>query len=366
MNKKNVLVLLLFIIIVVVFVTQFQKHNEKLKQKELKEEVLYLVKNAKLNQAGNILDSDASISEYGFGKLETANHGKLDLGRASKQYTGGKIIVHINGKIEATFYNDKWCATYNHTTGDVHIKDYDATCVLPTKGSSTEKEVSLDSDLIKNLKYPYMEPAQNSRLNKMKFYEKKSYSASDLTIEQKLSIAFDYNIYVKEWIYDQYEEKNISWEIDFLEIDPVLDNRMQEYFHSFWGPDSTYKANSFTSTFGTKATYMPDSKTYQVMIPYGVGIDEGGPSFTEIITVPYKATTKGDTLFLYEYGYYRKCTGIDACTFYQDYTLNDVITKTEDINQEINPSDFPTVKQYRYTFKRASDNNYYFEKGEWL
>lgn len=340
-----------------------------------------VISHAQLTYGENLLipGFQKKTTVYDFGKDKTADSQQLGYTGSTKYIDGGRIIVSENGDVQATFYNEDWCSTYNPQTKEMDTKKYDATCELPTvmtdneeenntPPTNTEKEVSLDSDLIKNLHYPYQEfdiPSSEDAY-KTDYYKLGSYSRDAFTMQQKIAIAFDHYKFVVEDFYHKNEMDDyskINLENNTYDLGLISDDTMKTYFAHFWGPDTIYEPTNFTSSFYSKGIYTDGN--YQITIPYGIGGAIGPGDYLLVRTIPYKAIIKDNELIIYEYAYFEKYYyESDKYFFYKNNSLTESIlgaTTREQVEQNKE-----SLNQYRTIFKLHSDGKYYFEKGEWL
>lgn len=358
----------LIIIAILLFITV---RPDKLKEKAIFESnAKDIVHRAKLyaSMYTPISSDKREYVVFGFGNEQTENHTLLDTDIEFDDLQAGKVIILKDGTIEATFYSKNLCATYNHTTGEIEVKEYDSTCILPSLKEETlvpETEISLDSDTVKYLTYPYeiyTIPASN---RKLELYALDSYTINHFPMETRLGQAFDYYNFEVYKVYDKWinevPKTNISKDYSRITVNPVTKEDIKKAFSYYWGPDTEFQLLSFKTDFTTEATC--NTENCSLTLPYGIGGAAIG-NYKTVVNIPFKATTQGEKLYIYEYVGFESHNVETGSQFYYDIEHKNIIKDITAQEQLINHSE--NLKQYRYTFKKHSDGKYYFEKGEWL
>ena len=198
---------------------------------------------------------------------------------------------------------------------------------------------------------------------------KSTWSYKNINVSQisRADMMFDAATYVK---YTSTEKNNEYFNV-------YSASEIEKNFKKIYGPDTAYSNANIVSYVGCiSANYNEKDNTY--IASSRCGTESCG--FKDVVSKIYKAEKDPNEEYIYVYSYAQKVEGKCDSNFetIETYLVdkNDTKTKTlytEDAGQyskkyksTINEMiDNKEVETYKWTFKKQSDEKYYFYSGEW-
>lgn len=250
--------------------------------------------------------------------------------------------------------------------------------------SSTENEdeesINIESDLVKNLVYPYPYINENNKVWEAYFEPLENFNVGDTTIEKLL-----YNASVRLTGIDGkinhcgnsggLESCNGIEGVDYIVKDEGMYNiststeNIKQSFLALYGPEMNGHYYDKTIPFNCSVPSYYDSKSNKYWSNDGCG---GYETFTYGAKL-LKAVHKDDFIYVYVASYaYEYETGKIFDSYYISEKHD---TKTQVPLATINESQIDSTvdnlikenkfKIYKFTFKKQSDGKYYVYSGEW-
>lgn len=251
---------------------------------------------------------------------------------------------------------------------------------------SNLEELDINSDLIKNLVDPVSNDFFFAHYTENKFLDK-NFDIETVNNKQRLAVVFNY-------VLQNFNDgKNIL--IDVNDINPdgksykIKEGNFKDYYNKLFGPEIEFIPETIGfNTFGCKyENYDYENSDYKIEYDNIDGtfnwfVGNGGcgafPGNNYFISEIIKAETTGNEIFIYYYVYQLLEDFIeDNCVIKNINKKENIgeIRKTkckenteilkvikEEINELKQQNNLP---MYKLTFKKQSDGNYYFAKGEW-
>lgn len=240
------------------------------------------------------------------------------------------------------------------------IQEVDNPKVKKTNSTTTQtiiKKITMDSDIVKNLKYPIM---HNDKYSSDNYFQLNEFSINDLTNNDIL-----YNAFLD--IYEGYlvsHEKtgctNVSKEFDVIYLKSRIKNII--------GKNVNYKLEDFiVPNIYNDTNYVGlwkyDSSNNKYIYNGNCNKVNSNTIYYELTNL-YKVDNSDDLNTLYLYYHIGFVKEEDNKTIiYKDAFYNEELG-----NIDINNYDLSNFKTYKYTYKLGlcSYDNYCFYKGEWV
>lgn len=228
-----------------------------------------------------------------------------------------------------------------------------------------KEEITLDSDLVKELTYPIM---RNDKYSMDTYYSLDSFTVSNLTNNDIL-----YNAFLD--IYEGYfvDHAAVGCTSNSKEFDASY---MVSRIKNIIGKDVKYTLEDFNvPNVNNDTNYIGDWKYDSIadtFVFYGNCNKQNSGTMYYDLSKLYNLETSNNTLFLYHYVGFAKVDG-NNYTIYKDINMteeisNGTISDDSELDNIFNNLDMNNFRTYKYTFKKGlcSYDNYCFYKGEWV
>ena len=230
-----------------------------------------------------------------------------------------------------------WYSLYPFYVGFVH---YDEGHKKTEEVSNTEEEISSNSALVQEL-YGYIDAKNNNELsNLFTIYNNGNITSSNISDSQKLTVVFKYlglscngNEIVKSL--DELKSAAIKIFNDDSFVDLVTKNNEA----SFDQYSVSYNIESNTYTIKLNSCVTSNDFTFKSLL---------------------KATQTENEIYIYEaFGYFVNKEN-NQYDVYDNALRTNKLGEYVDANGNKEFSEVNQLKKYKWTFKKSSDNNYYF------